>query len=77
MTYFLIHSNKHGDHYIEPFPTEWDLLQELNRGHSETTFLNEITSSNMKSWTGAVVIRGEIIVPKALWVVKEFKIPTK
>ncbi len=78
MSYFLISTNEDGDHYVEAL-TEKELLDRLNGGYygddDPPVFEESLPDYNMAYWPDScLIIKGEIVVPKAKEVTTVYEI---
>ena len=74
MKYYLIDCNADGEVYINEY-TDDQLLDRLNDEPEEYEFSDKIPKDNdAHQWNKQIIIQGNIIVPEAIEVVKEFRL---
>lgn len=73
MTQYFLISNSDGDTHVEPI-SEKELLKRLNEEGNEMDFMSEIPKEHDTNYwgEGVLIIKGEIVVPKAKTTITEF-----
>lgn len=72
--YFLIHCNEDGEISVDGYGEE-DLLKALaDEDYGPLTFFDKMPNDSPEYWKKSLIIEGDIVVPKAIKVVKAYEI---